>query len=230
LYNLYDIIEKQKYLEIKEWIIVEGSQTIENREKNIENIEKFIKQNKTNKTNNIAIKLIVPETIIPLSDLRNLGNDNSTGDIIVCMDDDDYYHEEYVSQIVSKFSKYDRLIAGCSGIYLYDYSLKKLYKFKGFHNNHTMNNCMAYKKEYLETHRYKEGLLFAEEYSFMNGFTEPMIQLNSEKCMIVSCHEYNTFAKSDFIHENTLLIEDKQITDFIPKEIFERMENYFTKV
>ena len=167
--------------------------------------------------------------IIPLSNLRNLGNDHCSCDIIVCMDDDDYYHPEYVSYIVERFQKYNRLIAGCSPIYMYDFFSDKLYKFKGFHKNHTTNNCMAYRKEYLENHRYKEGLLKAEEYSFTNGFTEPMIQLKPEKCIIVSIHRYNTINKDDFIsvnNDSVMEINDK-ITNRIPEYIFLKMKDIF---
>ena len=224
LKNLYDIIQRQHYMHIKEWIIVEGSQSTENREKNTIQIQDFIETHKSD----IKINLIIPEEIIALSNLRNLGNDKCTGNIIVCMDDDDYYHEEYISQCVIKLTQYDRLIAGCSGTYFYDFHSKKLYNFKGFHNNHTTNNCMAYKREYLDSHRYKDGMLYAEEYNFTNGFTEPMIQLNPEKCIIVSCHNFNTVDKYYFIYKNAIELGDG-IMDMIPKDIFERMEKIFSE-
>jgi hypothetical protein len=56
-----------------------------------------------------------------------------------------------------------------------------------------------------------------------------MIQLNPEKCIIVSCHGFNTVDKYNFIYKNAVEVEDKNITDMIPRDIFERMENYFGK-
>jgi glycosyltransferase involved in cell wall biosynthesis len=226
LENLYDIIKRQIYSNIKEWIIVEGSQSTENREKNNTQIQNFIIE--TQESTDIILRFIIPNDIIALSNLRNVGNDNCTGNIIVCMDDDDYYHEEYISQCVIKLTKYNRLIVGCSATYFYDFHSKKLYKFKGFHNNHTTNNCMAYRREYLESHRYKEGLLYAEEYDFTNGFTEPMIQINPEKSIIVSCHKFNTVDKYYFIYKNAVELGDG-IMDMIPKDIFERMEKIFSE-
>jgi hypothetical protein len=52
---------------------------------------------------------------------------------------------------------------------------------------------MAYKKEYLQDHRHKDGLDMAEEYSFTNGFTEPMIQLPSNQTILHMIHSSNTF-------------------------------------
>jgi glycosyltransferase involved in cell wall biosynthesis len=227
LKNLYDIIQEQNYVNIQEWIIVEGSQNIDLKKNNIKNIEDFINEKKD--LTNIKMRLILSDDILPLSDLRNLGNDNCNGEIIICMDDDDYYPPTSVTHTVEKLNKYNRLIAGCSAIYLYDFKQNKLYKCKGYHNNHSTNNCMAYKREYLKNHRYKDGLHIAEEYSFTNGFTEPMIQLNPEKCIIVSIHEYNTVDKQEWIRDNDYISEvnDKNILDIIPHKIFENMKEAF---
>ena len=212
---VYEMIQRQEYANIKEWVIVEGSSVDTLRTQNEKRIHTFMNEN----TNNI--RFIVPTEIIKLSDLRNLGNDHCTGDIIVCMDDDDYYSPLYVSNIVYSFQKYNRLIAGCSSMYMYDFFANKLYIFKGFHNNHTTNNCMAYRKKYLENHRYISGLTHAEECGFTNDFSEPMIQLNPE--IIVAIHDLNTVNKSNFISKNCDII-DIDITNMIPVDIFEKMK------
>jgi len=225
LQNLYEIIKQQEYLLIKEWIIVEGSQNKDSRSANSKNIQNFI-----NETLNSSIRIgfICPNTILPLSNLRNLANEHCNGDIIVCMDDDDYYPPMAVSHAVTMLNRYNRLIAGCSPMYMYDFFTETLYKFNGFHNNHSTNNCMAYRKQYLENHRYEEGLNCAEEYSFTNGFTEPMIQLIAEKCIVASIHD-NTVDKTAFITQNPGVTEvhDKHISDLIPTEIFEKMRAAF---
>jgi glycosyltransferase involved in cell wall biosynthesis len=213
------MIQRQEYLQIKEWIIVEGSQQQELREKNIMNINEFI--NEKMEQTDIEMRFIVPESIVSLSNLRNIGNDNCKGDIIVCMDDDDYYPPTRVPHAVKMLTKYNRSIAGCSAMYIYDYSQDKLYKFHGFHNNHSTNNCFAYKKSYLKTHRYTENLNYAEETSFTNGFIEPMIQLHPEKCIVVSSHRTNTVEKSHCLQNKYVSeITNKTIHDFIPKIYF----------
>jgi glycosyltransferase involved in cell wall biosynthesis len=212
---------------MKEWIIVEGSQDIELQKKNILQIQDFINEKKDH--TDIDLRFIIPSKIYSLSDLRNIGNDNCTGEIIVCMDDDDYYPPTRVSHAVKMLNQYNRLIAGCSAMYMYDFTEDKFYKFHGYHNDHSTNNCMAYKKEYLQRHRYAEGLTQAEENSFTNGFTEPMVQLNPEHCIVVSSHGCNTVEKSPSLtHKYICEIPTCKIRNIIPMDIFERMKLNFS--
>ena len=230
LVNLYDLIKLQTYKNILEWVIVEGSSNQEDADKNKENITKLINDHK------LSFKIVYVEfTNQKLSDLRNLGNSTCQGDIIVCMDDDDYYPPERVEHAVESLEKSNYLIAGCSDIYLYEYFLGKLYKFKGFHQNHSTNNLMAFKKEYLKNHKHQTGLIMSEEKEFTNDFTEPMVQLNARKSIIVSSHDFNTFNKRELCIGGstgvnpTLYEVNENITNYIPSNIFDRMHNLFYK-
>jgi hypothetical protein len=146
------------------------------------------------------------------------------------MDDDDYYPPKRIETAVSKLNKSTKQIAGCSYAYMYDYNLDKLYKFKSFGRNHSTNNCLAYKKEYLLTHKHEAGLDRGEEMSFTNNFTEPMIQLDSEDCIVISSHGSNTFDKSALCMK-----ENKQIREILnnniihPEIILKIKEALFTK-
>lgn len=229
LLNLYELIKLQTYKNIIEWVIVEGSHNESDANENKNHIMKL------KETSQININYI-EYTGKKLSDLRNLGNNACQGDIIVCMDDDDYYPPERVESAVTTLDKSSCLIAGCSDIYLYDYFLDKLYKFKGFHDKHTTNNCMAFKKEYLKDHRHDSGLEMSEEKSFTNNFTVPLVQLNSKKCIIVSSHDYNTFNKRELciggsygINKTLDEVNDHPITSYIPKDIFNKMKSIFYK-
>ena len=182
-------IENQTYKKIIEWIIVEGSQTEETAKKNKEYIEKLITQTKIN------IKYIPYDGNQILGKLRNKSNDASSGDFIVCMDDDDYYPFERVEHAVKTLRASKNLIAGCSGCMFYDYILDKQFKSNVIGPNHSTNNSIAYKKEYLKNHKYDDTKTFAEESSFTNNFTEPMCQLTPKKTVIVSSHGVNTYNK-----------------------------------
>jgi hypothetical protein len=231
LLNLYELIKLQTFKNIIEWVIVEGSNNSEDADKNSENINNLINNNDQQfKINYVEF------TGKKLSDLRNLGNNKCIGDIIVCMDDDDYYPPERVSHAVESLENSSILIAGCSDIYLYEYFMGKLYKFRGFHERHSTNNCFAFKKEYLRNHQHHSGLDMAEEKSFTNDFTEPMIQLNSKKCIIVSSHNYNTFNKRELcvggslgVNPSLTELSDHPITSYIPSEIFNKMKKLFYK-
>lgn len=197
LRNLYTIILAQDYKHIIQWVIVEGSQSIDDANQNAIYVNQLI-QYHNNKNNKLKIHY-VKYSGLPLSDLRNIGHEQCKGDIIVIMDDDDYYPPMRITHAVNKLTTSTKCIAGCSAIYMYDYSNEQLYQSRIFHNNHSTNNCFAFKKSYLTTHSHQKGLLYGEEKSFTNQFTEPMIQLNPKKCIIVSIHGNNTFDKKPLL-------------------------------
>ena len=231
LLTLYDLIQMQTYNNILEWIIVEGSRTAEDGLQNKINVQKIIDYhyNLNNDNNGEKRKFNIVYLNYSgkkLSDLRNMGNGACKGDIIVCMDDDDYYPPERVQHAVE-----------CSDIYMYEYFLERLYKFKGFHSYHSTNNAMAFKREYLQKHRHAPGLDRAEEASFTNHFTVPMVQLNAKKCVIVSSHNYNTYSKREMCISSSLgthpvLDEHNRgsITHYIPPNIFNRIRNNFRNI
>jgi glycosyltransferase involved in cell wall biosynthesis len=229
LKNLHELIKLQTYTHILEWVIVEGSKTAKDAKKNKEFIDELIK--------NCKIKINYLEfTGAKLSDLRNAGNRACKGEIIVVMDDDDYYPPERVSHAVETLDKSGLLLAGCSDIYMYEYFLDKLYKFKGFHGRHGTNNCMAFKRDYLKNHAHESGLEMSEERSFTNNHNEPMVQLIPEKCIIVSSHNLNTVNKRELcvggtygINPTVSEVIDHDISLYMPKNIFDNMKKIFYK-
>jgi hypothetical protein len=232
LQNLYELIKLQIYKNIIEWVIVEGSPTKEAAIKNKICIDNLIAIHL--KTNSIMKIVYIDYSNKKLSDLRNLGNNKCIGEIIVCMDDDDYYPPERISSAVNTLENSSSLIAGCSDIYLYEYFMDKLYKFKGFHAHHGTNNTFVFKKEYLKNHCHQSGLDMSEEKSFTNDFTEKMVQLESKKCIIVSSHDFNTFNKREIcvggsygINPSLYEVTDHPITSYIPEKIYDTMKNIF---
>lgn len=227
LLNLAFLIKLQDYSNIIEWIIVEGTPSRMDAAHNKINILSHLSEF------HIPVKYIEYEPTRFLSDLRNVGNDAATGDIIVVMDDDDYYPPCRVSHAVHRLQESGCHIAGTSGIYMYDYGLRKLLKFHGFGPNHATNNTMAYTRLYLEHNRHDAGLTHAEERSFTRGFQNSMVQLDADKCIIVSSHDFNTYCKKRFAlgcldgTYKTLALVNKPITDFIPKHIYDTMRTFF---
>jgi glycosyltransferase involved in cell wall biosynthesis len=123
---------------------------------------------------------------------RNKLNELAKGDIIVCMDDDDYYPPERVSHVVQALSK--GVLCGSSEIYVYYSDTAQIYKMGPYSEGHATNGTLAYRRSYLETHRH-DDVCKAEEASFLNGFTEPMIQLDPFKTQLLMSHSENTFDK-----------------------------------
>jgi len=199
-----DLIKQQTYKKIIEWVIVEGSKTLQDALEN----EKFIKSTFGQTLNKIEIVYIPAyhlENEQPvfnnnkLGQLRNIGNQTCKGDITVCMDDDDYYPPTRVEHCVSMLNTSKCLIAGCSVKYLYDYDLEKLVSFKQFANFHSTNDCMAWKKEYLIENSHDPLAEMAEEASFTKRFANPMVQLDKKHTIIGSSHSQNTFNKKEIV-------------------------------
>ena len=127
---------------------------------------------------------------------RNKLNAAAKGDIIVCMDDDDYYSPERVEHVVKKLMSNPKyLICGSSQIFMYYTDIQKIYQFGPYAPNHATNGTFAYKRKFLENHKYDETVTHAEETSFVNKYTEPMLQLDPFKVMLVMAHSENTFDK-----------------------------------
>lgn len=131
---------------------------------------------------------------------RNRLNRAAKGEILVCMDDDDFYPPERVSHAVTKLVAQPRMdLAGSSELYMYFSSVKKILKLGPYHDKHATNGTMAYKSRYARIHYYDETVTHAEERSFLEDYEYPMLQLDPMKVMLVMSHSENTFGKERFL-------------------------------
>lgn len=188
-----------------EWIIYDdGSDSIKDlfeKETTIPNIRYIYESEKQN----IGLK-------------RNRLNKEAKGDIIIAMDDDDYYPPERVSYTVMMLRGNVRVeLAGASEIYMYYSDIKKIYKLGPYNQNHATNGTMAWKRSYSESHLYDETVTHAEEHSFLENYKHPMIQLNPFKTMLVMSHSENTFDKKKMRDGTNPLVKitSLKLKDFI---------------
>lgn len=143
---------------------------------------------------------------------RNLLNQHAKGDIMVAMDDDDFYPPERVSHVVHKFSQNPRIdLAGSSEMYLYFRTDGRIVRAGPYGPNHCTNGTMAYRRRYALTHKYDETQTHAEEKSFLEDYRNPMIQLDSLKCILVMCHSDNTFDKNTIRNSSNPLLKETDI-------------------
>ena len=231
---LESCVSKQKYSNIIEWIIVEGSKEYSDINSNRNNIELLIE--KAKKLIKFPIKYIVPPFGTKLGQLRNIANRECKGDITVCMDDDDYYFPTRVSHAVESLLSSNCLIAGCTRKMMYDYSLKKMYKFgTAFGPNHSTNDSMAWKKEYLLTNSHDPEKEMAEEASFTQTFTQQMVQLNPIHVSISSSHSQNTFDKRVLCIQGSLGLhmnmadDGDSISTYVPEPHLTKFKELYTK-
>jgi len=144
---------------------------------------------------------------------RNMLNDNAKGDIMIAMDDDDYYPPERVAHVVMRFTQQPTVqLAGSSEMYLYFRTDGKIIKAGPYNPNHCTNGTMAYRRAYMLTHRYDEKQTHAEEKSFLDDYKNPMIQLDPFKTILVMCHSDNTFDKNGLRDANNPMLKDTALT------------------
>lgn len=248
---LFDLIKSQTYTNIIEWVIVEGSKSDQDILDNSKNILGFIDQvykcvcesgsecKCICECSQIKFKIIYVEkkSNVKLGELRNIGNKTSSGDIMVCMDDDDYYPIDRVEHAVKKLSQSNMLIAGCSGHLMYDYDFNILVQMKTFGPYHSINSCMAWKKNYLLTNSHDPEKEFGEEQSFTKNFTEPMVQLDPFSSVILSSHTSNTYSKKIFFlahlnqyKNNIEKIINEPIDKYIPNQLYSKYKNCFIPI
>jgi len=142
------------------------------------------------------VRYIYEEDKLLIGAKRNRLNKEAKGDILIAMDDDDYYCPTRVSHVVEMFAKHPHIeVAGCSKVYLYYTDIRKIYTFGPYAKNHATNGTMAWRKSYANTHTYDERIAFAEEKSFLNNYTTPLLQLDPLHVMLVISHSDNTFNK-----------------------------------
>lgn len=139
---------------------------------------------------------------------RNILRKEAIGDICISMDDDDFYPPERVAHVVYRFAQQPKIqLAGSSEMYFYFHRIQKIYRFDPVHPSHSTHGPLAWRLNYGKTHAYDETVGNAEEPSFLDQYTNPMIQLDSTKSILVLCHRGNTYDKYKMIDTNEKMIE-----------------------
>jgi glycosyltransferase involved in cell wall biosynthesis len=169
---------------------------------------------------------------------RNISNEKATGDIIVYMDDDDYYPPDRVKHAVDTLRNSKALCAGSSAMFIYYKHINKMYQFGPYGPNHSTAATFAFKKELLNHTKFDEESSVAEERKFLKEYTIPFVQLESKKSILVFSHNHNSFDKKELlkqmpnpnVHETSLipndLVKEPDILKFFMEDIDELLNNY----
>jgi hypothetical protein len=165
------------------------------------------------------VKYFKYDTKMTLGKKRNLLHEKSRGEILVYMDDDDYYPPQRVSHAVHMLTTHpDALCAGSSEIYIYFKHIGQMKRFGPYGPNHATAGTFAFKRKLLKHHRYNEDACLAEERAFLKDYTVPFVQLDPMKVILVFSHEHNTFDKRKLlVNANPDVVRDspKKVMDFI---------------
>ena len=188
-----------------EWIIIDdGTDKIEDLVKDIPQVKYFKYAEK-----------------MTLGKKRNLMHEKAKGDIIVYMDDDDYYPADRVSHAVETLQKNPKaLCAGSSEMYIYFKHIQKMYKFGPYGPNHATAATFAFRKELLKQTRYDDHASLAEEKNFLKNYTIPFVQLDSMKSILVFSHVHNSFDKKTLLDtpSHVVTVSEKTVDDFVKEQ------------
>jgi len=172
------------------------------------------------------VKYFKYDTKMPLGKKRNLLHEKSRGEILVYMDDDDYYPPQRVSHAVHMLMTHpDALCAGSSEIYIYFKHIGQMKRFGPYGPNHATAGTFAFKRKLLKQHRYNDEACLAEERAFLKDYTVPFVQLDPMKVILVFSHEHNTFDKRKLlVNANPDVVHDspKKVMDFIKDHALRR--------
>jgi glycosyltransferase involved in cell wall biosynthesis len=184
------------------------------------------------------VKYFKYDTKLSLGKKRNIINEKATGDIIVYMDDDDYYPVDRVSHAVETLKGSKALCAGSSCMYIYFKHINKMYKFGPYGPNHATAATFAFKRELLNLTKFSEDSCVAEERKFLKDYTIPFVQLDPMKSILVFSHTQNSFDKKELlkqmpsphIHETHILpedfVKDPEMLQFFMQDIDTILDNY----
>ena len=166
--------------QLMEWIVIDdGEDSVEDLFKDISGVKYFRYEEK-----------------IKLGRKRNLMHEKSKGEIIVYMDDDDYYPPQRVSHAVRRLMGTPRAMAcGSSIVYIYFNDLDKIYQFGPYGPMHATAGTFAFRRKLLEETSYEDDAELAEEKHFLKNYTVPLVQLDPMKSILCFAHQYNTFDK-----------------------------------
>ena len=216
--------EKQTYPKDRmEWIIIDdGTDKIEELVTHIPQVKYFKYADK-----------------MTLGKKRNLLNEKSSGDILVYMDDDDYYPPDRVSHAVETLMKSPKaLCAGSSAMFIYFKHINKMLQFGPYGPSHATAATFAFKRALLATTRFDESSSVAEEKKFLKDYTVPFVQLDPKKSILVFSHNHNSFDKKELlkdgpnptIHETPVtpaeLVKDADILKFFMEDIDPLLDAY----
>ena len=170
---------------------------------------------------------------------RNLMHEKTRGDIIIYMDDDDYYPPERVSHAVAKLLENPRfLVAGSSKMHIHFKDINKTFSFGPYGPNHATAATFAFRRELLKKTTYDETSCVSEEKKFLKDYTFPMVQLDSEKTILVFSHNHNSVDKKKLLDQmpNQFskevsynvkdIIKDELIYNFFINEIDLLLDSY----
>ena len=216
-----------------EWIIIDdGTDKVEDMFLPLMNTTQCEEQKYT-------VKYFKYDTKMTLGKKRNLAHEKCSGDIILYMDDDDYYPPERITHAVETLQQNpNALCAGSSTMFIYFKHINKMYKFGPYGPCHSTAATFAFRKALLKETSYDNDACIAEEKKFLKNYTIPFVQLDPMKTILVFSHNHNSFDKKMLLKDGTNqyvnkskispedFIKENDILNFFMHDIDELLDSY----
>lgn len=160
-------------------------------------------------------------------------------DIILYMDDDDYYPPERISHAVETLMRHpEAMCVGSSEIYIVFRGINSsshpdeliLYQSGPMGATHATAATLAFRKELLQSQRFNNLKALAEESDFLDNYRVPMAQLDPLKTILVFAHSQNTFDKRILLRQPisaTFKPSSRTIRDFIRRKDEQPIYDFF---
>ncbi len=145
---------------------------------------------------NTDVRYVRSEARMALGDKRNRLNALATGDIIVYLDDDDFYPSSRVAHAVESLLAHpERQVAGASCLHVWLPDDDEIWRIGPFGPSHATAATLAFRRALLDVAAFDASACAAEERSFLKNFSLPMVQLDSMKTILALSHGANTVDK-----------------------------------
>lgn len=206
---LINVVKNQTYPHnLIEWIVIDdGEDKVEDLFEKV----KFVK-----------VKYFKYDKKMPVGKKRNLTHSKCSNDIIVYMDDDDYYPADRIKHAVKRLQSNPRVkIVGSSMMYMYYTHINKIFSVGPYGKTHATAGTFAFRRELLEETSFQDDAEKAEEKHFLKNYSIPLLQLDPMKSILVISHEKNTFDKKQ------MLVKDGR--NFLLKPTNLKLKNFIKK-
>ncbi len=171
----------------------------------------------------LTVRNIVLEEKMTLGAKRNYTGSMARGEICIFMDDDDYYVPTRVSHAVEKLEENPQVhVAGSTYLALYFLQLKEFYLAGPWGDNHAMGGALVHRRILLETQQFDPTASHAEEPSFLNRYTIPLIQLDPWQTLVCLAHDTNTYDKKRLLGGPKLVPSPKPLSAVMHENILAR--------
>ena len=212
-----------------EWIIVDdGTDPVGDLFDSVSN-----GNNNSNSSSNVNIKYFRVEEKMRLGSKRNFMHSKCSGDIIVYMDDDDYYPRERVEHAVRVLQQQPKyMIVGSSEMYIYFDSIGKVCRCGPYGKYHSTAATFAFRKELLQQTSFSEQDNMSEERTFLKNYLIPLYQLDPKKSIVVFSHKHNSLNKEKLLEnpeQTKTVITDLCLDSFFPNEEDDDLKMFYSK-